>query len=119
MALQAKGIQIRLIDNQTGVQDFCFMTKAQKELVGKEFSTFMRWSSLLGNATLSRLYSLDQSLQLTTPARTVKVIQIGGRKFVTEQFWQPNEARNATADEHQQNYDGMPRAALFCDFVQT
>jgi hypothetical protein len=75
------------------------MTKALTELAGKEYSTFMRWSSLLGNATVNRFYSLDQNpnREMSKHARTLRVIQIGGRRFVNEEYWQQNEKHKASA----------------------
>jgi hypothetical protein len=31
------------LSGQSGIQDFCFLMKAQKELVGSVVSTFVRW----------------------------------------------------------------------------
>jgi hypothetical protein len=92
-ALEAKGIRTRFIANQTGVQDFCFLMKAQNELVGKYQSTFVRWAAFLGNATTNRFYALDQSKNQTQPKsiRTLEVIQQGSRRFVSEEYWQPSE----------------------------
>ena len=58
-ALQRRGLQVRYIQGQTGVQDFCFLMHAQKELVGPDKSTFFTWAAILGNASKVRSYKLD------------------------------------------------------------
>jgi hypothetical protein len=58
-AFQARGLSVRMVTNQTGVQDFCFLAKAQKELAGMARSTFLVWAAILGNATTNWLYSID------------------------------------------------------------
>jgi hypothetical protein len=58
-ALKARGIQVRVVEGQTGIQDFCFLTKAQKELVGNFQSTFAFWAAILGKARKAFLYTLD------------------------------------------------------------
>ena len=57
-AMTARGLVVRVVTNQTGVQDFCFLTSAQKELVGVAKSTYVRWAAYLGNATRARLYAV-------------------------------------------------------------
>jgi hypothetical protein len=57
--LTGRGLQVRVITGQSGVQDWCFMKHAQKELVGSGISTFFKWAAFLGNATSTRLYMLD------------------------------------------------------------
>jgi hypothetical protein len=57
-ALMARGLNVRIVTNQTGVQDFCFLQSAQKELVGVAKSTYVRWAAYLGNATRARLYAV-------------------------------------------------------------
>jgi hypothetical protein len=58
-ALQRRGLVVRVIENQTSPEDFCFLKSAQKELVGTYRSSFVRWAVYLGDAKLSRLYSLN------------------------------------------------------------
>lgn len=58
-ALEQKGLSVRIITNQTGVQDFCFLSKTKNHLVGTTRSTFVFWAGLLGNASSVTLYSLD------------------------------------------------------------
>eukprot|EP00980_Cylindrotheca_fusiformis_P002315 scaffold535_cov65-Cylindrotheca_fusiformis.AAC.17 len=54
-----KGIKARYIDGQTGDQDFCFLLKAKKELIGVKDSTFALVAGYLGDAKRVRLYSFD------------------------------------------------------------
>ncbi|KAL3935363.1 MAG: hypothetical protein SGBAC_009107 [Bacillariaceae sp.] len=63
-----KGIQARYIEGQTGNQDFCFLLKAQKEMIGQRVSTFVSWAGILGNTKKVRLYSVDS---LETRTRSV------------------------------------------------
>ena len=58
-ALKRKGLQVRFIQGQSGVQDFCFLMNAQKELVGSGKSSYFIWAAILGNATKVRSYRLD------------------------------------------------------------
>jgi hypothetical protein len=58
-ALEARGLQVRVISGQGGIQDFCFLAKAEKELVGNFQSTFAFWAAMLGTARRARLYTLD------------------------------------------------------------
>jgi hypothetical protein len=58
---QRGGINASLVEDQTGVQDFCFLKETQKELVGNARSTYVMWAALLGNGTLSRLYHVDNA----------------------------------------------------------
>jgi hypothetical protein len=59
--LQRRGLQVRTITGQSGVQDFCFLVKARKELVGFGISTFTTWAALLGDAKRARLYITNRS----------------------------------------------------------
>ena len=54
--LQAHGWNVRLIANQSGVQDFCFALSTQATFVGFSKSTYAWWAGLLSNATLVRWY---------------------------------------------------------------
>jgi hypothetical protein len=58
-ALQHHGIPARLVTDQTGPQDFCFLASTQKELVVNARSTFGVWAGLIGNATSLRWYHVD------------------------------------------------------------
>lgn len=49
-----------MVKDQTGVQDFCFMKRAQTELVGSARSTFVLWAALLSTSMQrARLYHVD------------------------------------------------------------
>eukprot|EP00980_Cylindrotheca_fusiformis_P010134 scaffold2253_cov119-Cylindrotheca_fusiformis.AAC.9 len=54
-----KGIKARYIQGQTGPQDFCFVYKAQKELVVSARSTFGTWAAFFGEAKRGRIYCLS------------------------------------------------------------
>jgi hypothetical protein len=58
-AMQQRGFQVRVVSNQTGVQDFCFLLRAQQELLGVAKSTYARWAAYLGDAERVQLYALD------------------------------------------------------------
>jgi hypothetical protein len=58
-AIKQRGLQVRFIEGQTGVQDFCFLMSAQKEIIGSSLSTFVFWAGILGNARKVRLYTLN------------------------------------------------------------
>jgi hypothetical protein len=57
--LRERGLQVRVIAGQSGLEDWCFMRRAQKELVGCAVSSFVRWAAFLGEANSTRLYFLD------------------------------------------------------------
>jgi hypothetical protein len=52
-------VSAELIKNQTGVQDFCFLKRTSKELIGNARSTYVFWAAVLGNASKARLYHVD------------------------------------------------------------
>jgi hypothetical protein len=57
-ALEAQDISTRIISNQSGVEDFCFLKHAT-QLVGLSESTFAFWAGYLGNnATTQRSVTL-------------------------------------------------------------
>lgn len=58
-SLSARGIRVRVVDGQSPEEDFCFLSKAEKELVGFAMSSYVRWAGILGNAALVRMYSVD------------------------------------------------------------
>jgi hypothetical protein len=60
-AFSQSGWSTRVIENQTGTQDFCFLKRAQQELVGMARSTYVFWAGLLGNATTVKLYSINST----------------------------------------------------------
>jgi hypothetical protein len=55
-ALKGRGLQVRVIEGQSGTQDFCFLMSAQKELVGSSLSTFVMWAAYLGDMKRANLY---------------------------------------------------------------
>jgi hypothetical protein len=57
--LEKRELQVRLVVNQTGVQDFCFLLRAQQELIGVAKSTYARWAAYLGDSRRVQLYALD------------------------------------------------------------
>ncbi|KAL3944230.1 MAG: hypothetical protein SGBAC_001673 [Bacillariaceae sp.] len=58
-ALKQEGVQAYLLDDQTAVEDFCFLKESKKELVGNARSTFVFWAGLLGKVPIVRLYHVD------------------------------------------------------------
>jgi hypothetical protein len=62
-AMEERGLRVRFIQNQTGVQDFCFLMNAQKEMIGIGLSTFFQWAAYLSNASNIVAYSLDVPAQ--------------------------------------------------------
>jgi hypothetical protein len=57
--LSARGIQVRVVNGQSPEEDFCFLLKAEKELVGFAKSSYVRWAGILGNTSVVRMYSVD------------------------------------------------------------
>lgn len=64
-ALQSRGIQVRIVGgglNNTkerqGIEDFCFLLHAKKELIGSTRSTFALWAAVLGQAENIMLYTI-------------------------------------------------------------
>jgi hypothetical protein len=53
------GLKVRVVAGQSGVQDFCFLLSAEKELVGSVTSTYVRWAAILGKAKVAKLYLHD------------------------------------------------------------
>ena len=91
-ALESKNFSVRVIANQTGVEDFCFMKKTTRELVGFHLSTYFRWASFLSNTKVVRFYRLDQGPNRgisLAPVQRVFSWRQGGRNFVVEEYWQP------------------------------
>lgn len=77
-AFQQMGWSARIQENQTGIEDFCFLWHAKRDLVGTSRSTFFLWAGLLGNAARVRCYSMN-----TTETRTTLV---GDNIFWGHQF---------------------------------
>lgn len=61
VALESRGLNVRVIRNQTSVQDFCFLQSTKRELVGGKMSTFVNWAAVLGDADRARLYAVNSS----------------------------------------------------------
>ncbi len=47
-ALKERGLQIRVVTGNSDTEDFCFLAKTQKELVGGQRSSFFTWAAFLG-----------------------------------------------------------------------
>uniref|UniRef100_A0A7S0F791 Uncharacterized protein n=1 Tax=Craspedostauros australis TaxID=1486917 RepID=A0A7S0F791_9STRA len=60
-ALQQRGVKVRLVTDQTDMQDFCVLKSAQKELVGCAKSTFLLWAAYLGDMQRVRMYLVENS----------------------------------------------------------
>jgi hypothetical protein len=70
-ALQNDGWTVRVIANQTAAQDFCFLQRTSRHLMGPSRSTFFKWAALLSGkdkdtARTVTVYSMD------TPARRAR-----------------------------------------------
>jgi hypothetical protein len=83
-ALEARGIQVRFVSKQTGVQDFCFLLNAKKELIGMGVSTYFFWAGILGNASNVRSYFMESPQTLAL---------VGGDYRVDYQ-WKTRELRD-------------------------
>jgi hypothetical protein len=96
-ALRKREISSHFVSGQrNGMEAFCYLLQAQYEIVGVYISTFFRWVSFLGNATMNRHYMLDQrqiqpsnETVLPLPSRRTETIQHEYRTFTTEVCWQP------------------------------
>lgn len=58
-ALEARGLQVRVIEGQSGVEDFCFLMSTRKEMIGIVYSTFFVWAGLLSDCRRILAYSMD------------------------------------------------------------
>lgn len=56
--LRERGVEARVVEGQSGVQDFCFLLRTRREIVGVEESTYFRWASFLGNASRIHMYTV-------------------------------------------------------------
>ena len=80
-ALTNNGFDVRVISNQTAVQDFCFLSSAQYELVGSVRSTFLVWAGILSPPTCRvRLYSVESP-------HTRRKSEKSGRPFFRTYNW--------------------------------
>lgn len=60
-ALEAKGLKVRILEDQSGIQDFCFLLRAQYQIIGVATSTYSTFAGILGDAKKVRLYSVDSA----------------------------------------------------------
>jgi hypothetical protein len=58
-ALTERGLNVRFIAGQTGVQDFCFLMHTKKEMIGIAISTYFMWAAYLSNCARVVAYSVD------------------------------------------------------------
>lgn len=61
--LKSNGLRVRIIGGQSGEQDFCFLLKSKKKIVGSVRSTFFIWAGLLGNSSLVHSYAIGDQIQ--------------------------------------------------------
>jgi hypothetical protein len=64
-AMTERGLRVRFISGQAGVQDFCFLLHARKEMIGIAHSTYFSWASYLSNCTRVVAYSVDSKERRT------------------------------------------------------
>jgi hypothetical protein len=98
-AMRERGLQVRLIEGQSGRQDFCFLRSAQKELVGVSISTYFYWAARLSNATRIITYSLNVSSVLSRQGRASYHHNYTHPKLVGRwvfRLFTPDESDNAT-----------------------
>lgn len=55
-AFSKRGIVARMVTGQTGMQDFCFLRRAQKEVVGTTRSSFFMYAGFLSRSKIVRAY---------------------------------------------------------------
>ena len=61
-ALKDQDWEVRLIQNHSGIQDFCFAMSTKATFVGVAHSTFALMAGLLGNASTVRWYYLNYTM---------------------------------------------------------
>ena len=62
IAFREKGINARIVSNQTGIEDYCFLTRSEKETIGGVVSTFSRWAMILSPAKSTTFYVSDKMI---------------------------------------------------------
>jgi hypothetical protein len=67
-AMEELGLKVRVIAGNSATEDFCFLAKAKKELVGGQRSSFFTWAAFFGTA-------LDTGQSSTTPTNNDGGIQ--------------------------------------------
>ena len=60
---QRQIIDVHVISGQTGIQDFCYLYKANDILVGNAMSTYVKWAAILGMSKVSKLYLYKPTLE--------------------------------------------------------
>ena len=58
-ALTERGFKVRVITGQSGIEDFCFLLKANQELVGNFQSTYAFWAAILGQSHKVKFYTIN------------------------------------------------------------
>ena len=58
-AFEGRNLTVRVIEGQTGIEDFCFLMSTQKEMFGIAYSTFFVWAGVLSNSSRVVAYSMD------------------------------------------------------------
>lgn len=53
-----RGVETRIVLGKDDMEDFCFLIRTKKELIGLGTSTFLYWAAILGEAKRVRLYSI-------------------------------------------------------------
>ena len=71
-ALEARGLKARFVGGQRGIEDFCFLLRAQKQIIGVGTSTFASFAGILGDAKKVLLYSVDSEAR-RSPRSLVKL----------------------------------------------
>lgn len=72
-ALEQRGLQVRVIQGQSGNEDFCFLMNAKKEMIGIAYSTYLFWAGVLSN-TCQRVVAYSINTQARKESgRTVYV----------------------------------------------
>lgn len=100
-AMKERGLQVRVIDDQTGTQDFCFLLTAQKELVGTLMSTYVMWGAILGDTKRANLYRVKSpnTQQISFPALTWTHPKLKDRIYSQEIKSEEQEAWEANKQE--------------------
>ena len=96
---QERQFQVRVIQNHTNdIQDFCFMIKAQRGLVGTSKSTFVKWAAYIGP-------SIERAiLTIVDYHATTDKIQKDIQEELYRQRWQNNTNNASPPDEDDRSY---------------
>jgi hypothetical protein len=71
-ALETAGMHVRVLANQTSMQDFCFLMRTQYRLIGLARSTFFLWAGVLSNASIVTAYSMDSVANRAKTGRPIR-----------------------------------------------